>query len=68
MNIFLHEQPRTGAANMTLVEEDTVDDSLDGLIHCRVIENNVGSLATQLKRESLLGTGNRFSDLPSNSR
>src|SRR5436309_2191701 len=39
------EQPRTGAAHLTLVEEDAVDDALDGLVERRVVEDDVRRLA-----------------------
>ncbi len=42
---------------MPLVEEDAVDDALDRLIQRRVVEDDVGGLATQFQREPLAGAG-----------
>ena len=50
---LLHEQPRAGAAHVALVEEDAVDDALDGLIERRVVEDDVGGLAAELQAEPL---------------
>ena len=51
---FLDEQPRAGAADVALVEEDAVDDPFDGLIDRRVVEDDVGGFAAQLERVFLL--------------
>ncbi len=56
---FLDEQPRTGAADVALVEEDAVDDALDGLVERRVLEDDVGRLAAQFERQPLAGAGRR---------
>ncbi len=56
INAFLHQQPRTGAADVALVEKDSVDDSFDGLIDRGVLENNVGRLAAEFQREMFFRT------------
>ncbi len=50
---LLHEQPRAGAADVPLVEEDAVDDALDRLVERRVVEDDVGGLAAELEAEAL---------------
>ena len=51
VHALLHQQARTGAAHVSLVEEDALDDSLDGLIERRVLENDVRSLAAELESQ-----------------
>ena len=48
-DVFLHEQTRTGAANMALVEEDPVDYSLDRFVDGGVVEDDVGGFAAELE-------------------
>ena len=48
---------------MPLVEEDAVDDSLDGLIESSVVEDDVGGFATQLEGEPLAGPRHRALNL-----
>ena len=52
---LLHQQPRAGAADVALVEEDAVDDALDGLVDRRVVEDDVRGLAAELEREPSCG-------------
>ncbi len=59
---LLHEQPRAGAADVPLVEEDAVDDPLDRLVDRRVVEDDVRRLAAELQRELLAGAGDRLAD------
>ena len=59
MHALLHQEARPGAAHVALVEEDTVHDSVDGLIDRRVVEDDVGGLATELERELVARTGQR---------
>ena len=49
---LLQQQPRAGAAHVALVEEDAVDDALDGLVERGVVEHDVGGLAAELEREA----------------
>jgi hypothetical protein len=46
-----------------LIEEDAVDDPLDGLVDRRVVENDVRSLAAQLERQLLVRAGDRPGDV-----
>ena len=48
---LLHEEARAGAADVALVEEDPVDDALDGLVERRVVEHDVGGLAAELEAQ-----------------
>ena len=59
---LLHQQPRARAAHVALVEEDPLDDALDGLVQRRVVEDDVGRLAAQLQREPLAGARERALD------
>ena len=56
-----------GAADVALVEEDAVDDALDGLVERGVVEDDVGRLAAELERDPLVGAGDgprdRLADL-----
>ncbi len=49
VHALLDQQPRSGAAHVPLVEEDAVDDPLDGLVERGVLEHDVGRLAAQLE-------------------
>ena len=54
---LLDEQAAAGAADLALVEEDAVDDALDGLVERRVVEDDVGGLAAELEGQRLAGAG-----------
>src|SRR2546421_2340689 len=54
---LLDEQTRAGAADVTLVEVDAVDDALDRLVERGVVEDDVRRLAPELERELLAGAG-----------
>ena len=54
---FLDEQPRAGAADVALVEEDAVDDAFDGLVERGVVEDDVGRLAAEFEGEFFAGAG-----------
>ena len=54
---FLDQQPGAGAADLTLVEEDPVDDALHGLVLGGVVEDDVGPLAAQLQGDLAAGAG-----------
>ena len=60
---LLHEQPGARAADVALVEEDPVDDALDGLVERRVVVDDVGGLAAQLQGEPPAGAGEAALDL-----
>ena len=59
---LLHEQTRTGAADLPLVEEDAVDDALDGLVDRRVVKDDVGGLAAEFHRHPFVATRHRTHD------
>ncbi len=59
---FLDEQPATGAADLALVEEDAVDDALDGLVERCVVKDDVGGLAAEFERQRLVTAGQRPAD------
>ena len=59
---FLNEQPRSGAADVALVEEDAVDDALDGLVERGVFEDDVSRFAAEFEGEALGGSGERALD------
>ena len=54
---FLDQQPRSRAADVALVEEDAVDDALDGLVERCVVEDDVGGLAAEFEGEFFAGAG-----------
>ena len=60
---LLHEQPRAGAADVALVEEDPLDDALDGLVDRGVLEDDVGRLAAELEREADVAARQRGLDV-----
>jgi hypothetical protein len=49
---LVHEQSRSSAADLALVEEDAVDDALDRLVERSVVEHDVGRLAAELHRHA----------------
>ena len=51
---FLDQQPRTGATDVALVEEDAVDDAFHGLVERRVVEDDVGRLAPEFEGEAFV--------------
>ena len=57
------KQPRAGAADVALVEEDPVDDPLDGLVDRGVLEDDVRRLAAELERQPDLAPGERGLDV-----
>ena len=61
---LLHQQPGARAADVALVEEDAVDDALDGLVDRGVVEDDVGGLAAELEGDLLVGAGDRLGDRP----
>ena len=52
---LLNQQTGAGAADVTLVEEDAVDDALDRLIEWRIVEHDVRGFAAELQAEMLPG-------------
>ena len=60
---LLDEQPRSGAADVALVEEDPLHDALDRLVDGGVLEDDVGRLAAELEREPDAAAGERGLDV-----
>jgi len=48
---LLHQQPRTGAANLSLVEPDAVDQAFDGAVEVRVFKDDEGGFPTEFEGE-----------------
>src|SRR4030095_11063881 len=61
---FLDEQARAGAADMTLVKEDAVDDPFHRLVDGRVVEDDVRRLAAELEGHLLVAACHRTRDQP----
>ena len=59
---LLHEKPRPGAADVSLVEIDAVDDSFHGLIQRRIFEDDVRRFAAELEGQFLFRTCRRSLD------
>src|SRR5690606_39297765 len=55
--------PGARAADLALVEEDAVDDALDGLVDGGVVEDDVGALAAQFEGDLLAGARDGARDL-----
>src|SRR5690606_27605513 len=49
VDVLLHEKTAASAADVTLVEEDAVDDALDRLVDGGVVEDDVRRLAAQFE-------------------
>ena len=52
---FLHEEAGAGAADMTLVEENAIHDTFDGLVDGGVLEHNVRGLTAKLEGDFFVG-------------
>ena len=65
-NTFLHQQARTRAAYLPLIEPDSIDQSLDGAIEISIVEDDERRFSSQLKRQTLrsrgCGAANRSAD------
>ena len=59
---LLHQQARTGAAHFSLVEPDSVDQSLHGAVQVGVFENNERGFAAQFQRKPLVALRRSFAD------
>ena len=64
---FLHQQPRTGTANLPLVEPDAVDETFHCAVEIRVLKNDEGRFASELEGNFLVALcrcfANRAPDL-----
>ena len=54
-DVFLHQQARTGTADLALVEPDRIDHALDCSVQIGIFEHDEGRLAAQFERELLAG-------------
>src|ERR1019366_1092053 len=60
---FLAHQPGARAADVTLVEENAVHDSLDRRLDRRIVEDHVRGLAAEFQGQPLAGARNHAADL-----
>ena len=61
-NTFLHQQARTGATNLSLIEPDSVDQAFDCAVQVGILEHNEGRLAAKLERKPFAARGRRPAD------
>src|SRR5260370_7618123 len=54
---FLHQQSRSSAANLPLIEPDAVDQSLDCAVEVGVLENNKRRLPARFGQDPLVSRG-----------
>src|SRR5471030_399876 len=59
---FLHQQTRTGAADLALVEPDRIDQAFDGGVEVRVFEDDERRFAAQFQRQLLAAAGGGDAD------
>ena len=59
---FLHQQARSGAADLALIEPDRIHQPLDGAVQIGVVKDDVGRFAAQLQRQRLAGACGRLPD------
>ena len=59
---FLNEQARAGAAHLSLIEPDRIDDALDHTVEIRVVEHDEWALAAELEGELLAAAGGRLAN------
>ena len=62
----MYEEAAASAADLTLIEEDAVDDALNSLVERRIFKDDVGRLATELQREALPLSGDPLGDRDAN--
>src|SRR3984885_745641 len=56
---FLHQQTRTGAANLALIEPDSIDQSFHRTVEISVLKDNKRRFAAKFEREPFLTPGSR---------
>ena len=59
---LLHQQARAGAANLSLVEPDAIDQAFDGAVEVGIFENDERRLAAQFERKPLVTRGGGAAD------
>ena len=62
LGVLLDEEPGTSAADLTLVEEDTGDGTVDGSIDISVSKDDVRSFTTEFERYSLQVSSGSLND------
>jgi hypothetical protein len=65
-NAFLHQQARTRAAHLSLVEPDSVDQAFDRAVEIGIFENNERRFPSQFEREAFVACSRRAADRASN--
>ena len=61
-NAFLHQQARTGATDLSLVEPDAVDQAFNRAVEVGVFEDDERGFASQFEREPLVAGRSRAAD------
>jgi len=64
VDALLDEEPRSGAADLALVQPDRVDHPFDRRVEIGIVEDDEGRLAAELQRQALAGAGGRLADFP----
>src|SRR5579859_2671284 len=59
---LLHQEARTGAADLALVEPDAVDEAFDGGVEVGVFENDERGFAAEFEREFFVAGGGGFAN------
>src|SRR5260370_12788833 len=59
---LLHQQPRTGAANLPLVEPDTIDQAFHSAVQIGVFKNNERRFAAKFEREFFVALRGSFAN------
>src|SRR5258708_31349777 len=59
---LLHQQPRTGAANLPLVEPDTIDQAFHSAVQIGVFKNNERRLSTKFDRKLFVALRGSFAN------
>jgi len=59
MDIFLKQKARSGAANMSLIKEYSIDDSLNCLVNWRIFKDDICAFSTKFKSDRGITNGKR---------
>src|SRR5260370_18789208 len=65
---LLHQQPRAGAANLSLVEPDAVDEALDGAVEIGVFKNDERRLTAKFEGKLFMALRGDLSNHPPHFR
>ena len=63
---LLHQKPRTGAADLPLIEPDCIDEPLNGAVEIGVVKDDVGGLAAQFQGQRLAAACGGLADAAAN--